>query len=83
MATEMNASEFKAKCLAVLDEVGSTGEPVTILKRGKPVARLVPVEPETYPQRTLKGTARIVGDIVSPTTEPEDWDAERGEWEPS
>jgi prevent-host-death family protein len=36
----VNDSEFKAKCFAILDEVEETGEPVTILKRGRPVARL-------------------------------------------
>lgn len=41
---EMKASEFKAKCLAVLDEVRDSGREVTITKRGKPVAKLVPVE---------------------------------------
>jgi prevent-host-death family protein len=39
---EMKAGEFKAKCLAVMDEVAATGEPVVITKRGKPIARLVP-----------------------------------------
>ena len=37
----INGAEFNAKCLAVLDEVDRTGVPVTILKRGKPVACLV------------------------------------------
>ena len=39
---EMKAGEFKARCLAVMDEVAATGEPVVITKRGKPIARLVP-----------------------------------------
>src|SRR5206468_12115818 len=38
-------SEFKAKCFAILDKVEGTGEPVTILKRGRPVARLLPPVP--------------------------------------
>jgi prevent-host-death family protein len=38
---EINASEFKAKCLAILDEVAQTGQPVTILKRGRPIAQLI------------------------------------------
>lgn len=77
----MGSSEFKAKCLAVLDEVARTGEPVTILKRGKPVAQLVPPVPrgEEYPQTEIIGTVRIVGDIMEPVLAPEDWDAERGE----
>lgn len=77
----INASEFKAKCLAILDEVGRTGETVTILKRGEPVAQLVPPVPrETYPQDTLKGTVKILGDVIEPPLPPEAWDVERGEF---
>lgn len=76
---DIGASEFKAKCLAILDEVQRTGEPVTILKRGKPVARLVPAVEgeEPFPQDTLEGTVRIRGDIVGPVLPPEAWDAEQ------
>ena len=42
---KINAAEFKAKCLAILDEAYRTGQPVTILKRGKPVAQVVPPVP--------------------------------------
>jgi prevent-host-death family protein len=75
----IQASEFKAKCLALLDNVAATGEPITVLKRGKPVAEVIPFSPRRprYPQDALAGTGEILGDIISPTTEPEDWDAER------
>jgi prevent-host-death family protein len=43
------AGEFKAKCLAVMDEVQATGQPVVVTKRGKPVARLTPVGPTRAP----------------------------------
>ncbi len=78
--TEMAASEFKAKCLAVLDEVYKTKKPVRITKRGKVVAELVPPSPPKRPKNWLgfmKGTAKIVGDIVSPATEPEEWEVLR------
>jgi len=77
---EINASEFKAKCLAILDEVSSTGETVTILKRGKPVAQLVPPVPrsERYPQQTLRGSVEIRGDVLKPVLSPEAWEAEGG-----
>ncbi len=76
---EINASEFKAKCLAILDEVAQTGQPVTILKRGRPIAQLVPSVPRVgrYPQETLVGTVQIHGDIVAPVLPPEAWDVER------
>jgi len=74
----MNASEFKAKCLAILDEVAETGEALTILKHGKPVAQLVPptAQGEGYPQDTLRGTVEILGDVVSPALEHTTWEAE-------
>lgn len=77
----IRASEFKAKCLAILDEVERTGETVTILKRGRAVARLLPPIPAEgrYPQHALFGTVRVVGDIVDPVLPAEDWNAVRGE----
>jgi prevent-host-death family protein len=50
----INASEFKAKCLAILDEVADTGEAVMILKRGRPVAQLVPPPPSDSTPDTLR-----------------------------
>lgn len=65
MAKTMTATQFKAQCLAILEEVREGGE-VVITKRGKPVAKLVPVQ-RTY--KTLrgawKGRIRITGDIVN------------------
>ena len=40
----MPAGEFKAKCLAVMAEVNATGQPVLVTKRGKPLARVLPLE---------------------------------------
>ncbi len=73
----INASEFKAKCLAILDRVLETGEGVLILKRGRPVAQLVPpvVSESSFPQRDLEGTVQTSGDIVSPALPEEDWEA--------
>ena len=42
---EIKASEFKAKCLKLIDEVNETGEPIVITKRGKTVARLEAARP--------------------------------------
>jgi prevent-host-death family protein len=77
---EISASEFKAKCLAILDEVFATGRTVTILKRGRPVAQLVPPvrRDEGFPQQTLAGSVEFDGDVVGPVLEPESWDAEAG-----
>ena len=75
----INASEFKAKCLAILDDVKETGEVVTILKHGKPVAQLVPPAPRVagYPQTSLRGMMEILGDIVEPAVEADDWESNR------
>ena len=71
----IKASEFKAKCLHIMDEVAETGEPVTITKKGVPVAELVPIKrkPETL-FGFMKGSGVIIGDIISPIDE--EWDAE-------
>ena len=74
----LNATEFKAKCLAILEEVAASGEPVTILKRGRPIAQLVPAFPldAATPQASLAGSITIVGDVVAPVLSPDDWEAE-------
>jgi prevent-host-death family protein len=72
------AGQFKARCLALIDQVSRTHQVFIITKRGKPVARLVPLENEK--PRKLYGffSGHVVeeGDIVSPTGEA--WEAERG-----
>ncbi len=74
----MPAAQFKARCLKVMDEVQNTREPVTITKKGKPVAKLVP--PDTQPRDIfgcLKGVIEIVGDIELPVVPLEDWEVLR------
>lgn len=70
----MPAGSFKVHCLAVMDEVQSKRESVIITKRGKPVAKLVPIETEKDEIfGFLKGKGRILGDVVSPILSPEEW----------
>jgi prevent-host-death family protein len=61
------ATEFKARCLELMDRVAATGNPVVITKRGKAIARLVPAEqrPRSI-VGALRGRARIRGNIVAP-----------------
>jgi prevent-host-death family protein len=71
---QMRASVFKAKCLAVMDDVQATGEPVIVTKRGKPVVKVVAVESEKddiFGFMAEKGT--IMGDIESPVVPLKDW----------
>ena len=58
------AGEFKAKCLQIMDEVASEREPVLITKRGRPVARLVPIDPVYSILGCMAGRMEIVGDIT-------------------
>jgi prevent-host-death family protein len=68
------AGSFKVHCLAVMDEVQAKRETVVITKRGKPVAKLVPVEEQTDDLfGFLRGKVTIVGDVVSPALKLEEW----------
>ena len=70
----MAAGTFKARCLKVMDEVRATRRPVTILKRGKPVARLVPVdEQRSGVLGCLSGVVRIVGDSLREVAPADNW----------
>jgi prevent-host-death family protein len=74
----MPAGEFKMRCLKIMDQVQKTREPLVITKRGKPVAKLVPVDNSgSGIFGCLKGVVKIVGDIESPVVSPEDWEALR------
>ncbi len=88
----MAAGEFKAKCLAVMDEVLATGQPVLITKRGKPVARIV--APQGAESRAvnvdsifqaMRGLATVsgdAGDLVEPIIPAEEWDHLKSGWSP-
>jgi prevent-host-death family protein len=73
MQTAIAAGEFKAKCLQLLDDVAKTRGTLVITKHGKPVARLVPVEPEQQLFGALKGSVVGEMDIVSPIST--EWEA--------
>jgi prevent-host-death family protein len=70
---EISAGQFKARCLAIMDEVRERGGEYIITKRGTPVARLVPVRLERKPLLgSMHGTVKVLGDIIGPLDEP--WD---------
>jgi antitoxin (DNA-binding transcriptional repressor) of toxin-antitoxin stability system len=74
----MAISKFKATCLAVLERVRVTGQPVRITRFGVPVADIVPpaaaLEPATW-LGALRGKAHVAGDLIAPVVEPSDWEA--------
>jgi len=70
----MPAGQFKVHCLAIMDEVAAKRQAVVITKRGKPVAKLVPVEKEKDDIFGFyEGKIKITGDVVSPALTPEEW----------
>lgn len=75
----INATDFKARCLAILDHVQKTGERLVILKRGRPVAELLPATGAAgeCPQMELMGTVTVEGDVIAPAVPEEDWDSLR------
>jgi len=71
---QMRASAFKARCLAVMDDIQATGEPVIVTKRGKPVVKVVPIKPENDDIfGFMAGEFEIVGDIESPVVPLSTW----------
>lgn len=77
---EVAISEFKAKCLALLEQVRATKKPIRITRFGKPVAEVVPPDVEIDREKwigSMKGTMRIAGDIVSPANDEDEWEVLR------
>jgi len=76
------ATEFKAKCLELMDRVAERRESFVITKRGRPVAKLVPVDrkPKDSIFGWLRGEAWERGDIVAPAAPPGEWEVLK-EWD--
>jgi prevent-host-death family protein len=77
---EIAVTKFKASCLSVLERVQKTRQPVRVTRRGKPLADVVPAAvegPRANWLGCMAGTAHFIGDIVSPSTDEEEWDALR------
>jgi antitoxin (DNA-binding transcriptional repressor) of toxin-antitoxin stability system len=74
----IKASEFKARCLALMDEVARKGEPLVITKNGRPLVELraYRAKGETAPFGLHRGKVKIIGDILEPV-EVEAWEALR------
>jgi prevent-host-death family protein len=68
----MSAALFKSRCLKLLDQVSATGETIVVTKRGRPVARVVPMP---RAGGSLRGSVRTRGDIVGPILD--EWDLDR------
>ena len=87
----MAAGEFKAKCLAVMAEVNSTGQPILVTKRGKPLARVLPFD-EPMPKesadaifgclRSYFSTTDHLEGLAEPVIPSEEWDHLKDDWSP-
>jgi len=73
---EIAISEFKAKCLALIDQVQKTRKPIVITRFGKPVAEVIPPSPKPAADwiGSMKGTVEILGDIIAPANDESDWE---------
>lgn len=77
---EVPISEFKAKCLAMLEQVRKTRKPIRVTRHGKPVADILPPAPAFDRKAwigSMKNSGRILGDIISPANDPDDWEVLR------
>jgi prevent-host-death family protein len=77
---EVSISEFKAKCIGLLEQVRKTKQPLRVTRHGKPVAEVVPVsEPVDRAQliASMQGSGETLGDIISPANDEDDWEVLR------
>jgi prevent-host-death family protein len=77
---EIAISEFKAKCLAILEQVRRTRQSIRITRHGKPIAEVVPpshVQDRAAWIASMKGSFKITGDIVSPANDEDEWEVLR------
>lgn len=77
---EVPISEFKAKCLALLENVRRTRTPLRVTRLGKPVAEVIP--PTVIQDRSawigsMKDSIEILGDIVSAANDEDEWEVLR------
>jgi prevent-host-death family protein len=76
---EIAISEFKAKCLALLDQVQKTKRPIRVTRFGKPIAEVVPPSPPPASDwiGSMRDEIEILGDIVGPASDDNDWEVLR------
>lgn len=76
---DVSISEFKAKCLGLIDRVEKTRQPLRITRHGKPVAEVIPAGPDRKRGflGSMQGTVEILGDIVSPVIDLDDFEVYR------
>ncbi|MBV9145882.1 MAG: type II toxin-antitoxin system Phd/YefM family antitoxin [Acidobacteria bacterium] len=72
---QISAAQFKARCLALMDDVKATGETILITKRGEPVAELHPARARVVGfLGRLRGKVQLKGELSGPAVPPQDWE---------
>ncbi len=73
----ISVTEFRAKCLAVLERIRKTGESIIVTKWGKPLVKVIPARSAraATPQDKLLGSVKILGDIIEPIIPAAIWEA--------
>jgi prevent-host-death family protein len=77
---EIAISEFKAKCLAILERVRKTKTSIRVTRHGKPLAEVVPAVPEVDRAQwigSMKDSIEVIGDIISPANDEDEWEVLR------
>jgi prevent-host-death family protein len=79
VVTDVPISEFKAKCLRLIEPVQQTRQPRRITRHGRPLGEVIPAEPDRKRKFLggMIGTAEIVGDIISPVIDLDEIEAYR------
>ncbi len=75
---EVAISEFKAKCLSLLEQVNKTKTPLRVTRRGKPVADVIPPAVASEQRDwigSMSGSTEIIGDIISPVIDTREIEA--------
>jgi prevent-host-death family protein len=76
---DISISEFKAKCLGLIEEVQKPRQPLRVTRHGRPMVEVIPAGPDRKRKflGDMKGTVEILGDIVSPVIDLDDFEAYR------
>ena len=77
---EVSISEFKAKCIGLLEQVRKTKQPLRVVRHGKAIVEIVPATEKVDRMEwigSMKDSVEILGDIISPATDEDDWEVLR------
>ena len=79
---EVAISDFKTKCVTILERVRKSKQPIRITRNGRAIADVIPVQAPRVVDRgkwigSMKGSMEIIGDIIAPASDEDEWEALR------